>query len=338
MNLGSTEYRVGALRVAPALVLSPMSGVTTSAFRRLMRELNPTGLGLTVTEFISVEALTRRVPRTLAMLKCTPIERPWGVQIFGYDIHRLRDGAMMAADAGAELIDINCGCPAPKVVRKGGGCELMRQPAHLQKILQEVRRAIKLPLTIKIRAGWDESSRNAVEVARMAESEGIDGLAIHGRTRAQLYRGDADWEIVREVVNAVRIPVLGSGDVIDCVSAEQRMQCGVAGLFIGRGALHNPFIFTEIAEGRKVRPSADGSQIIQILCRYRDLLLEEFPARACVGKLKQLAAQSTRGLSWRSSFLRAMSLDEMNRILEGRNEEPRVVSANAVNQAAAGPL
>src|SRR4029078_11364214 len=120
-------------------------------------------------------------------------ERPFAIQIFGYDVDRMRDAALMCQDAGVDLVDINSGCPSPKVVKRGGGCELMRQPDHLGKIIHEVTRALSIPLTLKIRSGWDQNTRNALEVAKIAEAEGIEALAIHGRTRAQLYRGDADW-------------------------------------------------------------------------------------------------------------------------------------------------
>src|SRR3989338_8805388 len=167
------SYFVIDVEVRNGLVLSPMSGVTCRAYRRLIKELNPDAVGLVVTEFVWVEALTRRVERTLQMIRFGASERPMAIQIFGYDVERMRDGALMAQDFGADIVDVNCGCPAPKVVKKGGGCELMRQPLHLARILKSVRRAVSVPLTVKIRSGWDETSKNAIEIARIAEREGV---------------------------------------------------------------------------------------------------------------------------------------------------------------------
>lgn len=312
MGIKQLDYSIGKLRINPGLVLVPMSGVTSSAFRRLIKELNPGAVGLLVSEFISVEGLTRESRRSMEMLRFDEGERPVGIQIFGYDVNRMRDAAKLVEDCGADLVDINCGCPAPKVVKRGGGCELMRQPLHLIKILQEVRKAVKIPLTIKFRAGWDEASRNAMEIAHIAESEGADAIAIHGRTRAQLYRGEADWNLVREVVEEVKIPVCGSGDVVDLSSAEQRLsQGGVAGLFIGRGSLSNPYIFSEIAG----IPVENRLTPIQILTRYAELLVEERSEKSSIGKLKQLGSQMVRA-PWMKDFCRAMELKQQLEILQ----------------------
>ncbi len=306
---------MGGLSVAPALVLSPMSGVTTCSFRRLIKELNPGSVGMVVTEFISVEAMTRQVPRTLSMMRYVPEERPFAIQIFGYDINRMRDSAMMCQDAGVDLVDINCGCPAPKVVRKGGGCELMRQPEHLTKIVREVRKAITIPLTIKFRSGWDATTLNAPEIARIAESEGVNGVTIHGRTRAQLYRGEADWDLVSRIKSDMKIPVCGSGDVVDLASAVERFNKGVDGLFIGRAAMSNPYIFSEITTGNRVDLKKDPLRAISIIERYIELLSEEFSPKASIGKVKQLASQMCRGHEWRKPLITAKDLKEQKDIL-----------------------
>lgn len=309
-------YQIRDLEVKPGLVLSPMSGVTTSAFRRLIKELNPGAVGLLVSEFISVEAMTRQVPRSLQMMDFHESERPYAIQIFGYDINRMRDAAKMVQDAGVDLLDINCGCPAPKVVRKGGGCELMRQPEHLAKLFREVRKAVSIPLTMKMRSGWDEQSRNVVEIAKIAEAEGMEGIAVHGRTRAQLYRGLADWDIVREVVDAVSVPVFGSGDVVDHVTAREKLeQSGVQGLFIGRGAIANPLIFQEIISGKKISLRHNPQLVVKIILRYVELLREEMSELRCVGKVKQLASQMCAGHPWKKDLCRAGSIEDQLAIL-----------------------
>jgi tRNA-dihydrouridine synthase len=299
------------------------------AFRRLIKELNPGALGLVVTEFISVEALTRRVPRSLAMMRYAEMERPFCVQIFGHDVQRMRDAALMAQDAGADVVDINSGCPAPKVVRKGGGCELMRQPLHLGKIVEAVRSVLSVPLTLKMRAGWDCHSVNCVEIARICEQSGVDGLAVHGRTRTQMYRGDADWDLVWQVKRAVSVPVLGSGDIVglesltskvlpksegDCVaSSDAAVQpsgvelSGVqlSGALIGRCAMQNPLVFSDITFGKQEPLRQNEARCVAILDRYSELLQEELEPKASIGKIKQLASQMLRGVPWRKSLLLA---------------------------------
>ena len=310
-------YTVGRVEIRPGLVLSPMSGVTTCAFRRLIKKLNGDSVGLLVSEFVSVEGMTRQSRRTLGMLRFLPEERPFAIQIFGYDIERMATAAKMVEDIGADIIDINCGCPAPKVVRKGGGCELMRQPEHLKEIFAAVRRAVSIPLTMKMRSGWDDNSKNAVEIARMAVGEGVEAIAVHGRTRAQLYRGQADWEFVAGVADAVGVPVMGSGDVVDRRTADERLRGRIAGLFIGRAAIENPFVFREIATGVPVNLRGDPALMLDVVELYIALLREEFPPKACVGKIKQLVSQMCRGQEWRKDVCRARTLDEQTAILDG---------------------
>ena len=312
MTLG---YSVGRVQINPGLVLAPMSGVTTCAFRRLIKKLNGPSVGLLVSEFVSVEGMTRQSRRTLGMLRFMPEERPFGIQIFGYDIERMATAAKMVQDCGADLVDINCGCPAPKVVRKGGGCELMRQPDHLKEIFKAVRKAVSIPLTMKMRSGWDEQSRNGVEIARMAEGEGVEAIAVHGRTRAQLYRGMADWEFVAGVADAVKLPVMGSGDVVDRVSALERSKGRITGLFIGRAAIENPFVFREIHTGEKVGLRGNPALMLDVVELYIALLQEEFPPKASIGKIKQLVSQMCRGQEWRKDICRAQTLDEQIELL-----------------------
>ena len=310
------QYNVRTVTVSPGLVLSPMSGVTTRPFRRLIKESNPGAVGLLVSEFVSVEGMTRGSRRTLEMMKFSEEERPYCVQIFGYDIDRMRDAALMVQDIGADIVDINCGCPAPKVVKRGGGCELMRQPEHLLQIVRAIKKAISIPLTLKMRSGWDETSKNAVDVARALVEEGVEALAVHGRTRAQLYRGEADWSLVEEVANAVSVPVLGSGDVVDHTSAQQRLRGKIAGLFIGRASMWNPLVFSEIMTGSPSALRGNEKLMLDILCRYIELLKEDFQESSCAGKLKQLASQMCRGALWRKQLLTLNTLREQQQLLE----------------------
>lgn len=313
-------YKIRNIEIKPGLVLAPMSGVTTCAFRRLIKRLNPGSVGLVISEFVSVEGMTRHVKRTLEMMRYEPEERPFCIQIFGYDIQRMRDAARMVEDAGADIVDINCGCPAPKVVKRGGGCELMRQPDHLVQIVRAVRQAVTIPLTLKMRSGWDESSKNAIDVAKAVVDEGVEALTVHGRTRSQLYRGMADWEIVREIAGAVSVPVIGSGDVVDRTSALERLSGGVKGLFVGRAAIFNPLVFGEIESGSSSRIRGNWNLQRTILEDYINLLLEEFSPTAAVGKVKQLASQMCRGTPWKRDLLGCSNLPAQQEILRAVRE------------------
>ncbi|MBX7138145.1 MAG: tRNA-dihydrouridine synthase family protein [Oligoflexia bacterium] len=327
------SYQVRNIKIAPALGLAPMSGVTNVAFRRLIKELNPGAVGLVTTEFISVEAMTRQVERSFKMMRFYESERPFCVQIFGYDIKRMSDAARMVEASGADIVDINCGCPAPKVVKKGGGCELMRQPDHLQELLKAVRAAVKMPLTMKFRSGWDTNSQNAVDVAKMAEAEGVEAITIHGRTRVQLYRGVADYNVVRDAASQVKIPVVGSGDVVDRASAEERLAGGVAGLFVGRAAITNPLVFREIVSGNKLHWKRDEHLVLSIVKRYIELLSEDFEPRHVIGRLKQLVSQMCRGYDWSKTMCRASSLDQQLQIWESAREalEGREIQASSMS-------
>src|SRR6185369_9666755 len=249
---------IGPVVTRTNLILSPMSGVTDCAFRTTVLEASGRGaVGLLVSEFVAAEGLSRDNAKTIAMLRYQEVERPFSIQIFGADVDRMVRAAEMVEVIGADIVDINCGCPAPKVVRRGGGAQLMRTPDVLRDILVAVRAAVSIPVTVKIRAGWDDASRNAVEVARMVEGEGAAMLAVHGRTRLQLYSGESDWNLIGEVASRLSIPVIGSGDVIDAEGALERLRGGYAdGVMIGRGAISNPWIFGQtlaLANGYEVR-------------------------------------------------------------------------------------
>ncbi len=292
------ELYIGNVRISPNLVLAPMAGVTDSSFRRLIKELG--GVGLIVTEFISVEGLTRGNLRTHRMMKFLPEERPLSIQIFGYDEERMAAAAEIIEESGADIVDINCGCPAKKVVKGGGGSSLLRDLPQLEKILRRVRRAVSIPVTMKIRTGWDDNSINAVEVARIIEDCGGNMVAIHGRTRVQGYSGRANWDVIAAVKRAVSIPVIGCGDVVTAEQAIERLnETGVDAVMIGRGAIANPWVFRQTSELMRGetphQPSLAEKQ--GVLHRYHELLRDEMPERALAGKLKQMCGYFTHGLA-----------------------------------------
>jgi nifR3 family TIM-barrel protein len=208
------------------------------------------------------------------------------------------EAAALVQATGVDLVDINCGCPVPKVVKRGGGAELLRRPSHLERMLRAVRRELSVPLTLKIRVGWDEDSINCVEVAQMAEAAGVAMITVHGRTRVQLYTGRADWERIGTVKHAVGIPVIGSGDVVDVASARARLESGVDGLAIARGALENPWVFSETP--------ATVADRIAALERYRTLLDEMYPPHVTAARLRGMACRMTRGFPGSAALRNAL--------------------------------
>lgn len=227
------------------LFLAPMAGVTNSIFRRICREK---GADILTTEFVSADGIMHRNARTRGYVEFTEGERPMGVQLFGGDPEKLAEAAKQVIDwVHPDFIDINFGCPVNKVVCRHGGSSLLRDCPQLERVAAAVVKACApLPVTAKIRIGWDDSSINATETARILEATGIHRVAVHGRTRAQGYSGYADWEVIAAVAAAVSIPVIGNGDITDGAAALLRQKTGVAGLMIGRAAMANPWIFTEI--------------------------------------------------------------------------------------------
>jgi tRNA-dihydrouridine synthase B len=296
-------FKIRNIEINPPLILSPMAGVTDYTFRRLIKRRG--GVGLVVSEFVSVEGLTRHNPKSKRQMRFDEEERPFAVQIFGGEPSRMAMGAEMAEEVGADIVDVNCGCPAPKVVKKGGGSGLLRDLPNLETILKEIKKSISIPLTLKIRIGYSDSTINAVEVAKMAEQCGVEHIQVHGRTREQGYKGEANWDIIKAVKEAVSIPVSGNGDVTSVKIALQRFrETGVDGILIGRGAMQNPWIFRQIEDALAGREpyQPDLEEKKAVLLEFFEMLREEMPEHAALGKMKQLAGQFTKGLVGGAQF------------------------------------
>ena len=234
--------QIGTVKIDGRLVLAPMAGVTDLAFRRICREH---GAALTVTEMVSTKALCYQDRKTPRLLELAPDEHPAAAQIFGHEPETMAEGARIALEkSGCDIIDINMGCPAPKIAGNGDGSALMRSLPLASRVIEAVVKAVNVPVTVKFRKGWDEGSVNCVEFARMAEQSGAAAIAVHGRTRAQQYSGRADWDAIRAVKQAVSIPVIANGDVAVPEDAVRILEyTGADGAMSGRGALGDPWIF-----------------------------------------------------------------------------------------------
>ncbi len=313
---------IGGLEIAPATVLAPMAGVTDTVFRRFIRNLG--GCGLIMTEFTSADGVLRAKDKKAKLyLHFYEDEHPISAQLFGSNPQVMADAARMVEDLGFDLIDLNLGCPAKKVVKCNGGSGLLRDLPAIRGIFEAVRAAVKIPFTVKFRAGWDEQEIICVELAKMAEDCGLCGVALHARTREQGYSGNARWDWISAVKQAVRIPVIGNGDIrMPGDACAMVTQTGCDAVMIGRTAASNPWIFRQIAQyaasGRYDEPT-DFDRYQMIRTYFAMLIEEEMPGAA--GKMKQFASWFTHGVPGGAALRKAIYEAKTEREILARVEQ-----------------
>jgi tRNA-dihydrouridine synthase B len=267
--------RIGSVTLASPFVVAPMAGMTDTAFRRLVKRQG--GCGLVVTEMVSSEGLVRGIDRTLEYAEYTEEERPVSIQIFGGDPAKMAAAAQIVEGMGADIVDVNMGCPVPKIARHNAGCSLMREPQHAAAVISAMTRAVRIPVTVKMRAGWNDQARNAPELARMVQDAGAAAVTIHGRTAEQSYSGTAYWDLVSTVASQLSIPVLGSGDCVEPEQVVDRVNSGVSGVLVGRGVLRNPWILAQAADlaASRAPRAVTLRERGEFLINYIEMLLNE---------------------------------------------------------------
>ena len=316
-------WNIGNVEIKNKIVLAPMAGISNKSYRKIIKEM---GAGLIYAEMVSDKAISFGNERTIELLKMDESERPISQQIFGSDVESFVKAAKMIEETmHPDIIDINMGCPVPKVaLRAQAGSALLKDPDKIYEIVSSVVKAVSIPVTVKIRRGWDEDHINAVEVAKKIEEAGASAIAIHGRTRSQGYSGKANWDIIKQVKESVSIPVIGNGDVTSCYKAKEMLDyTNVDAVMIGRGVLGNPWLIKECVEyleSGKEPEEVSPKEKIKMLKRHFDMLIEDKCEKAALLEIRTHALWYIKGLPGsakiKNEICKSKTKEEMFKILD----------------------
>lgn len=299
--------KIGPHTLLAPTVLAPLAGITHLPFRQIIKAI---GCGLVSSEMVSANGLVHKSKKTHQLMAGTAEEKPLSVQIFGSDPYMMAEAARMAEAAGADILDINFGCSVKKILKSGSGAALMKEPELSRRILESVRRAIGIPLTIKVRSGWDASGRQAVEIARIAQDAGAAAVTIHPRTATQGFSGTADWRIIRAVKETLSIPVIGNGDIAVAPDALAMMeQTGCDGVMIGRAALSNPWIFSQTAAliNGKSPPVVHTAMRFDAMVHYANTAVAHFGEKHACRMMRSRLGWLVKGLPGSAGFRQAVT-------------------------------
>jgi tRNA-dihydrouridine synthase B len=321
MNPTVPPLRIGDHEVWPPLVLAPMSGVTNRTMRALYK---PFGLGLTVTEFVSSNALKYGSKRTMEMIDQHGLEKPVSTQLWGDDPVTMAAAAKVVRECGADIVDINFGCPAPKVTKTNGGSACLRDVERCGAIMKAVVDAVDCPVTMKMRLGWSEGDLVYIDVARRAQAAGVRAVTLHARTAKQFYRGQADWDHIKRLKEAIEIPVIGNGDLDDAALAMKRMhESGVDGIMLGRATLGNPWLIAQIAdlmEGREMRALPTAADRLRYCIVHYRAMVDEWGESRAVPQMRKHVALYLKGIpgaaTLREKIMRIDSAEEAIGVIE----------------------